>query len=373
MIKKILLPFLFVMLFILTPKAYAYSAKSYCVIEQNSKRILASSNEKVRMGMASTTKIMTAFVAVMHSNPNDVVTVSRKASYTEGSSLYLKEGETIKMSDLIYGLMLNSGNDSAVAIAEHISGSCEEFSKLMTQTAHEIGASDTNFVNPNGLSDDNHYTTAYDLALITSKALENEEFAKIVSTKKYIGHTLNTNRALYFTNHNKLLSSINGCVGVKTGFTKATGRCLVSSVEKNGWQAVCVTLDAPDDWNDHKQLFDYVFEKYSIRKIIDKNSILKTVDLNGSEEGGNLEIACSEDVSVVMSDDDNVRINLDENLNEIEPIKKNDSVGNVQFFLNDQLIDIKKAVAYNDVVFPKKRMFGFEIKKLFSKWLSLGR
>lgn len=106
---------------------------------------------------------------------------------------------------------------------------------------------------------------------------------------------------------------------------------------------------------------------------MDKHSVLKTVDLNGGEEGGNLEIACSEDVSVVMSDDDNIRMSLNENLNDIVPIKKNDSVGSVQFFLNDQLIDIKKAVAYNDVVFPKKRMFGFEIKKLFSKWLSLGR
>lgn len=376
MIRKMIIPIL-AMIVVFPIKSYAYSAESYCVIDCGSKRILEASNETKQLGMASTTKIITAYTALCNSNTEDIVTISKKAAYTEGSSLYLKEGETIKMIDLIYGLMLNSGNDAAVAIAEHISGSCEEFAKLMNNTAYQCGAYNTNFVNPNGLSDENHYTTSYDLALISAYALENEEFAKIVQTKKYTASTINTKRKLYFSNHNKLLNSYDGCVGVKTGFTKATGRCLVSSVKKDGWQAVCVTLNAPDDWNDHKQLFDNVFDKYSLKKVMDKNNIIKTLNFPNEanvEKGSLLEIACNEDVWLVMSEKDKVNINIEHITSELKvPVSKNDLVGSVEFFVNGQSVAKKISVACNEVKLAQKNSFSNQIKEMFCIWFGLGK
>lgn len=366
--KKIIVLIFGVFLIIIPVKTYAYSAKSYCVIEKMSKRILMSENEFEQMGMASTTKIMTAYTALCNSNINDEVTVSKNASYTEGSSLYLKEGETIKMIDLIYGLMLNSGNDAAVAIAEHISGTTEKFAQLMNENAKKIGVNNTNFTNPSGLSDEKHYTTAYDLAIITAYALENDEFAKIVSTKTYVAHTINTNRTLYFANHNKLLSSYNGCCGVKTGYTKSTGRCLVSTVNKNGWQAICVTLNDSDDWNDHKQLFDKTFANYSLKKAVDKNTVLKTVK---TKQGKTVMISSADDVYLVLSENDKLRINLEQSATEIKlPLKKYDCVGTAEFFINDQSVAVKKTVACNDADLDFKETFFIKFRDLIRIWMS---
>lgn len=257
------------------------SAASAVLMDKDSGRVLYEKNAHKKMSMASTTKIMTAILALEKGRLDDMVKTSTKAAHVEGSSIWLEEGEKLRLEDMIYGLMLSSGNDAAIAIAEHISGSEEKFAELMTQKAHEIGAVDTSFKNSSGLDAEGHYTTAYDLALITSYALKNEKFAEIVKTKRktipWEGHQWN--RTLM--NHNKLLNMYEGCDGVKTGYTKKTGRCLVSSATRDHWQLIAVTLNAPNDWEDHKKLLDYGFNNYKLTKVIEEGEYMKTLPITG--------------------------------------------------------------------------------------------
>ena len=211
--------FFFVLFLPAAPKAKALgvSAQYACVMDSLTGRVLFEKNAYARHSMASTTKIMTALVALESGNTNDIVTVSANAAGTEGSSIYLKAGEKITLKDLLYGLMLESGNDAAIAVAEHIGGSVEGFAELMNQKAKAVGANQTQFKNPNGLDEDGHYTTAYDLALITRAALRNKDFAEIVATKR---KTISNGEESYgrsLANHNKLLTIYKGCDGVKTG------------------------------------------------------------------------------------------------------------------------------------------------------------
>lgn len=208
--------------------------------------------------MASTTKIMTALLAIERLDPETVVTVPKEAVGIEGSSIYLTEGEQITVSDLLYGLMLESGNDAATALAIAAGGTVEDFVRLMNERAAELGLEDTHFSNPHGLSADDHYTTAYDLARLTCAALENETFASIVSCKT---KTISDGRR-YLSNHNRLLRSYEGCIGVKTGYTLATGRTLVTAAERDGLTLVAVTLNDRSDWADHTRLLDYGFAHY---------------------------------------------------------------------------------------------------------------
>lgn len=278
-----ILIFVFVML-LFCDSVFAISAKSYIVTEMTTGKVLYEGNARTRLPMASTTKIMTALCAIENGNMDSQVRISDKAIGVEGSSMYLEKGETITLRNLLYGLMLNSGNDAAVAVAIHISGDVEEFVKCMNKTAQRIGAKDTNFTNPNGLPDDNHYTTAYDLNLITRYAMEYDEFRKIVSTteKTVPWSTKEYDRTL--KNHNKLLKMYEGATGVKTGFTKKAGRCLVSSAMRDGIEVVCVTLNAPDDWNDHMSLMDKSFERLERKKIFSKDDYIATVTVKDSEE-----------------------------------------------------------------------------------------
>ncbi len=256
------------------------SAASAVVIDGESGRILYEKNADAKRGMASTTKIMTAIVALEQGKPEDIVEISSYASRIEGSSMYLKEGEKITLENLVYGLMLVSGNDAATAIAEHISGSEKEFAKLMNEKAKALGANNTHFTNPHGLADDKHYTTAKDLAKIAAYGLKNPTFGKIVSTKnKTIDRETMGKTTL--VNHNKLLNTYEGCIGVKTGFTKATGRCLVSASKRNGLKIVCVTLNAGDDWNDHKRLSDYAFANYKATLYGRDGTVAGTVRVTG--------------------------------------------------------------------------------------------
>ncbi len=244
-------------------ESVSISAASAIVIDALSGKILYEKNADEKRGMASTTKIMTAIAALEKGNPKDMVKISNHAANIEGSSMYLKEGEEISLENLVYGLMLVSGNDAATAIAEHISGSEEKFADFMNEKAKEIGADNTHFTNPHGLANDEHYTTAADLAKIAAYGLKNRTFSQIVSTQS---KTIKRQALgeITLVNHNKLLKTYEGCVGVKTGFTKATGRCLVSAAERNGMLLVCVTLNAGDDWNDHKKLMDYAFNNYGV-------------------------------------------------------------------------------------------------------------
>ena len=206
--------------------------------------------------IASTTKILTALVALENNAIDDEVPIRPEHTRVEGSSIYLRPGETVTVRELLFGLMLNSGNDAATALAYHTSGSVEDFTRLMNERARQLGCENSNFTNPHGLDGSEHYSTARDLAIIMAAAMQNEEFRNITSTKTItIG-----NRS--FRNHNRLLREYDGLNGGKTGFTRAAGRTLVTSAERDGMLLICVTLSAPDDWDDHTALYDWAFSQF---------------------------------------------------------------------------------------------------------------
>ncbi len=231
------------------------------VIELSTGRVLEAKNAEAKLPMASTTKIMTALIVIEECNLDEEITVPREAVGVEGSSIYLKYDEKISVRDLVYGLMLRSGNDSAAALAIHHSGNIDNFVVRMNERARELGASSTNFTNPSGLPDPKHYTTAKDLGLIACAAMKNETFAKVVSTKNYNGNYRS------FVNKNKILSKLEGANGVKTGYTTKAGRCLVSSCERDGMDLVCVVLDCYDMYERSAKLINNCFDRYELATV----------------------------------------------------------------------------------------------------------
>jgi D-alanyl-D-alanine carboxypeptidase (penicillin-binding protein 5/6) len=243
-------------------QAVPSNAVAHTLIDVASNRIIDEKNGTKRMRIASLTKVMTAIVAIEHGSISERVTVSKQAYAKEGSSLYLKLGETMSLRDLLYGLMLRSGNDAAVAIAEHVGGSLEGFVYMMNQKAEIIGISNTRFANPHGLDDsDQHYSTSNDMAKLTSYALHNSIFREIVKTKSIRVDNPNEQWDYKWYNKNKLLNLYEGADGVKTGYTKLAKRCLISSATRDNRQLVVVTLNDPTDWVDHIRLFDYGFQQ----------------------------------------------------------------------------------------------------------------
>lgn len=240
--------------------SFLTSARSAVLYLPETDNFIYSKNADTRMPMASTTKIMTALVAMENCDFSKVVEVNDSAIGVEGSSAYLRLGDRLTMEELLYALLLQSANDAAVAIACHISGDVESFSALMNEKALELGLTDTHFTNPHGLDNEEHFTTARELAIIAAEAMKNPDFRRIVSTYK---RTFSTEeRVRTYVNHNKLLKLYEGCNGVKTGFTKRSGRCLVSAAERDGLSFVAVTLDAPSDWSDHRKMLDFGFKSY---------------------------------------------------------------------------------------------------------------
>jgi D-alanyl-D-alanine carboxypeptidase len=240
----------------------ASNAVAHTLLDVTSNRIIDEKNGEKQMRIASLTKVMTAIVAIEHGLISERVTVSKQAYAKEGSSLYLKLGETMSLRDLLYGLMLRSGNDAAVAIAEHVGGSLEGFVFMMNNKAEMIGLSQTHFANPHGLDDSNqHYSTSNDMAKLTSYALKNPVFREIVRTKSIRVDNPNEQWDYKWYNKNKLLNLYKGADGVKTGYTKLAKRCLISSATREDRQLVVVTLNDPTDWVDHIRLFEYGFEQ----------------------------------------------------------------------------------------------------------------
>lgn len=239
-------------------------AETASLIDVSSGRILYSKDGDKEMRIASLTKIMTALVAVEESDLKSMVTVSKNAAGKEGSSLYLKLGERMTLENMLYGLMLRSGNDAATAIAEHVGGSEEGFVFLMNQKAEEIGLRHTQFKNPHGLDSEGHYSTANDMAKLTAYALHNADFKRIVGTQQKKAPNPNESWDYNWLNKNKMLRLYEGADGVKTGYTKKAFRCLVSSATREGQQLAAVTLNDGDDWNDHAKMLDYGFEYYPL-------------------------------------------------------------------------------------------------------------
>ncbi len=246
------------------PQLPTINSRAYVVIDRKSNTILVGKNENQKKKMASTTKIMTALVVIEHVNLSDIVEISKKAASTGGSRLGLKTGDKITISDLLYGLMMRSGNDAAVALAEYVAGSISDFANLMNEKANSLGLSNTHFVTPHGLDEDEHYTTAYELALLSNYAMNNEIFAKIVGTKNY---TITINGyPKVLTNTNELLGVLNGVYGIKTGFTNGANRCLVTCCKRSNMDIICVVLGADTKkyrTTDSVKLIEYTFNNFT--------------------------------------------------------------------------------------------------------------
>lgn len=329
------------------------SASSAIVIDGESGRVLYEKNAYECRGMASTTKIMTALVAVESLDLNSIVTVSPHASGTEGSSIWLSPLEKISVSDLLYGLMLASGNDAAAALAEHISGNEDAFAAVMNRRAKKIGAYNTNFTNPHGLPDDNHYTTAYDLAIISAEAMKNPTFAEIVSTEHKTISWEGSQWDRSLKNHNKLLSRYEYAIGIKTGYTKKDGRCLVSCAEKDGRRLICVTLNAPDDWNDHITLHEFCFDKYVAHKVCSANEragIFRNIDENADD----INLVFEKDFITSLTVEESENIRLEKVFDVIYPVTKNQVVGRADIFCKNELIGSVNLIAVNDAVIKKE-------------------
>jgi len=317
--------------------AFNVSARSAVLIEAESGNTIYENNAHQRLPMASTTKIMTAIVAIERCDVNEIITVTENMTGAEGSSVYLKAGEKLSLKQLLYALMLESANDAAEAIAISVSGSVENFAALMNQKAAELHLENTNFTNPHGLDDDEHYTTASDLAKITAYALENSVFSEIVSTNEFIIPETEHNSVRYLRNHNKMLRIYDGTIGVKTGFTKRCGRCLVTAAEKDGVKLIAVTLSAPDDWNDHITMLDYGFEQLESVDIAAVGSLCFTMP-----------VACGEADSVTISNKDSLSLTLKKGHSKIEckvysesgkflyaPINKGDHIADAVFYSDE--------------------------------------
>ena len=343
-------------------QAINISAQSAIVMSADSSIIVYEKDAHTRRGMASTTKIMTALVAIENCPLDKNIKIADAAIGVEGSSIYLARGEQLTMEQLLYALLLQSANDAATAIAIEVGGSVDNFAIMMNEKAKALGLCNTNFTNPHGLYDDNHYTTAYDLAVITANALKNETFKKIVSTKKAVIPSNKDNGSRVLVNHNKLLNSYDGAIGVKTGFTKKCGRCLVSAAERNGTTIIAVTLNAPSDWNDHTSMLDMGFENIITHSLANKESISYNVPVVGGDKSyvsvyntEELNYTCKKEGSTITSE-----LLLDNFL--FAPIKAGEKVGQVVFYDNGKeigKIDLISKDTVNQMTVKKKRFIFF--------------
>lgn len=331
------------------------------LIEINTGRILYEKNAYKRMYPASTTKILTAILVLENCNLDDIVTVSVNALETVPTGYVtapLQPGEEMSVEDLLYALMVKSANDAAVALAEHVSGSVEEFSKLMNNKAKELGCKDTHFVNPNGIHDSEHYTTAYDLYLMANYGMKNETFKKLVSTTSYTLPATNQypNADRTFTTTNEIIKVNNNnradnyyykyAIGIKTGYTKQARNCLVSAAVRDELSFISVILDGgttdeglSERYLDTIELFDYAYDNFTLTKLKDANNVVKTIEIeNASKETKNLDLLIKDSITVINNKD----TNTDEILPEITlnsdlraPIKKGDTVGTIKYVVDD--------------------------------------
>lgn len=264
------------------PRPPGTNAQAASLIDVKSGRILYSHHGDTEMPVASLTKIMTAIVAIEHGKLDEIVTVSKNAYRKEGSSIYLELGEEMTLENMLYGLMLRSGNDAATAIAEHVGGSEEGFVHLMNEKVKMLGLKHTQFQNPHGLDAKGHYSSANDLAVITAYSLQNPVFKEIVKTPSKRAPNPNNPWDYKWDNKNKMLRFYEGADGVKTGYTKTARRCLVSSASRAGQQLAVVTLNDGDDWNDHQKLLDYGFAHYPLKEIIETGQPVQNELVTGS-------------------------------------------------------------------------------------------
>ncbi|KYO67773.1 D-alanyl-D-alanine carboxypeptidase family protein [Thermovenabulum gondwanense] len=320
------------------------------LIEAKTGKILYEKNANIPLEPASTTKIMTAIIAIERGDLNDKVTTSERAFKSDGSRIYLEIGETLTLEQMLYGLMLSSANDAAVAIAEHISGSVEQFAELMNAKAKEIGAKNTNFVNPSGLPDKNHYTTAYDLALISRYALNNPTFCKIVKTKTFNIPWQGKEYDRTLINHNKLLWRYEGADGVKTGYTVSAGQTIVASATRNGMQLLAVVLKSQGKniYTDAISLLDYGFNNFKREDLVKNGEEITYIDV---KYGNPVALIAFQDFSFVSEKDNNLpitkKIDIPKTIK--APLAKGAVIGKIDFYQGENFIGSVNLISKDEV------------------------
>ena len=357
------------------------NSRRYIVYDRISKSMIIGKNEDIKSAMASTTKIMTTIVILEKADLNETVTVSAKAGGTGGSRLGLKRGDKASVRDLLYGLMLRSGNDAAVALAEHVGGSVKEFAELMNEKAIELGLTNTHFVTPHGLDDANHYTTALELAKLTDYAMNNETFSKIVGTKSITIYINNQPRQI--NNTNELLGVLNGVVGVKTGFTNNAGRCLVTETKRNNMDIITIVLGADtkkDRTKDSVNLIEYTYSKYKMynieEKIIEEFNKWKNINekriliTKGKQSNPKLALGAIEKAIIPICDDDKIEYSINA-LTEVEaPVEQWNVMRTLTVKLNGEILESIEIVNVNEV---QKRDWKDYFKIVLNRFEDMGK
>ena len=352
-VKKLI--FLLILFLPFKVLAYETSAKSFILMDMDSGRVIAGKDVHYVQSVASISKIMTAIVAIENSDINKTITVGDEILKAYGSGIYIRVGEKLKIKDLLYGLMLRSGNDAALAISVAVSNDVDSFVKLMNEKAKEIGMKDTTFNNPSGLDEEKgNFSSAYDMALLMSYAMKNEVFRKITSTKDY---TLKTNKNVYkWHNKNKLLSTYKYTTGGKTGYTKIAKRTLVTSASKDDVNLTVVTINDGDDFNDHKNLYEEAFNEYASYSILNKGFI----NIIGEDYYKNDLLYLKNNFKYLLREDEKDILKLKYEISKLKKYKSGDKIGVVKVYLGDSLI-------HKEDIFVKK---GKEKKSFWDKIIS---
>lgn len=342
------------------------SGQSACVMDVDTHRIFYAKNKDEKLPMASTTKVVTAITAIENYEDLDTrIPVDARSVGIEGSSIYLRKGETLSLRELLYGLMLRSGNDAATEIAYRVAGGISEFADMMNNLATKIGATNSHFVNPHGLDDPNHYTTAYDLALISAYALNNQDFANIVRTKT-IKICEGEDNYRYLVNKNKLLYNMPDCIGVKTGYTKKSGRCLVSASERDNLRVVSVVLNCGPMFEESKAMLNAVQDKYQSVEIIEPYHYYKSVPvLNGAQK--TVELYSREGLRLPLSKEERANISVECNLPESldAPIENEKIVGDIKVYYGKRLIFSRNIYTMDNV---DSKLLKDKVKDILDEW-----
>ncbi len=341
------------------------SARSAVLMCVNSGEILFSKNENKRLSMASTTKIMTALIALEAATPGREIVVTPEMVAVEGTSMGLVAGDSVSLRELVYGMMLQSGNDAANTVAYVLGGTPERFSGIMNDRAVQIGMKNTNFVTASGLDDSNHYSTAYDMALLAAECIRNPEFRYICSQKSAKLTYGNPPYPRVLTNHNRLLWKYPDTIGIKTGFTKKSGRCLVSAAERNGITLVAVTLNAADDWNDHISMFEYGFSKCKAVNVVCDLSAVSLKVVGGSKSSVPVKLSRE----CVIPDGSICSYYLSVKPFEYAPVEAGKTVGLAVFVSNGKKIDEIPIITDGEVsrkIYPDAPIINNDNEKFFS-------
>lgn len=348
-----------------TAESVSVSAYAAVLYEPVSGTVLFEKNSREVLPVASTTKIMTALLAFESEHRGDPVTITPEMISVEGSSMGLRAGEVLALGDIARGMMMASGNDGANAIALYLSDSTEAFSEKMNARAAELHMMQTHFVTPSGLDAEGHGSTAYDMALLAAEAMQNEEFAAAVGRTMLSVPFISPEKTVRYENHNRLLKLYPDCTGIKTGFTKKAGRCLVSSAERDGARLICVTLNAPDDWNDHMNLYDYGFAQLAERTYTAGFQLISLPVVGGEKECISLTLQTQE--SAVLPKDVTVTAGCVLPQFVYAPVEKGDVIGCVRYSVNGKVLKETPLVSSEDCALQKDERTW--LQKWFARFL----